>query len=344
MKKIVSLVLVLVMIFTFAACGYSPADVNSEITSNENPTDVSSETVNYADTNVYVLSGPTGIGAAHLKDKADKKETAVNYNTTIVAQPDEIVSKISNGEADIAAIATNLAAKLYNKTQGGITVLAVNTLGVLNVVTPDGVEVNSLQDLKGKKVYTTGQGSNPEYIINHLLEKNGIDKSKDLTLEFKAEGTELLTVWSNDPTAVIISPQPVATNLTIKYPNSKIAIDLTDEWAKVNTDSALMMGCVVVRNEFLKNNKSTVDKFLEEYNASITKANEDIDNTATLCETYGIVPKAAVAKKAIPNCNLCFVKGNKMKTKLSGYLSVLFEADKTSVGGKLPADDFYYEG
>lgn len=336
MKKIVSLVLALALVFTFAACGNTPADVSSDITS--------SETVKYADTNVYVLSGPTGIGAANLKDKADKKETAVNYNIKVVAQPDEVVSKISNGEADIAAIATNLAAKLYNKTQGGITILAVNTLGVLNVVTPEGVEVNSLSDLKGKKVYTTGQGSNPEYIINHLLAKNGIDKAKDLTLEFKAEGTELLTVWSNDPTAVIISPQPVATNLTIKYPNSKIAIDLTDEWAKVNTDSALMMGCVVVRNEFLKANKATVDKFLEEYNASITKANEDIDNTANLCETYGIVPKAAVAKKAIPNCNICFVKGNEMKTKLSGYLSVLFEADKTSVGGKLPADDFYYEG
>ena len=29
-------------------------------------------------------------------------------------------------------------------------------------------------DLKGKKVYTTGAGSNPEYIINYLLEKNNI--------------------------------------------------------------------------------------------------------------------------------------------------------------------------
>ena len=337
MKKILSLVLTLVLIFTFAACSNTPADVDSEIASSD-------ETVNYADTNVYVLSGPTGIGAANLKDKADKKETDVNYNITVVAQPDEVVSKISNGEADIAAIATNLAAKLYNKTQGGITILAVNTLGVLNVVTPEGVEVDSLQDLKGKKVYATGQGSNPEYVINYLLEKNGIDKDKDLTLEYKTEGTELLTVWSSDPTAVIISPQPVATTLTIQFPTSKIAIDLTDEWDKVSTDSALMMGCVVVRNEFLKNNKATVDKFLEDYNESITKANQDIETTATLCETYGIVAKAAVAKKAIPNCNICFIKGNEMKTKLSGYLSVLFDADKTSVGGKLPADDFYYEG
>lgn len=336
MKKILSLVLAVIMVFSLVACGTQPQN-------NDSSAPVNSE-VTYADANVYVLSGPTGIGAANLKAKAEKKETAVNYNVTVVAQPDEVVAKISKGEADIAAIATNLAAKLYNKTKGGITILAVNTLGVLNVITPEGVEINSLADLKGKKVYTTGQGSNPEYIINYLFEKNGINKDSDLTLEFKAEGTELLTVWSNDPTAVIIAPQPVATTLTVQNPKAKIAIDLTDEWEKLGDDSALMMGCVVVRNEYLKENKATVDKFMEEYKASVETANKDIDGTAALCETYGIVAKAAIAKKAIPNCNLCFISGKEMKTKLSGYLTVLFNADKTAVGGTLPADTFYYEG
>ncbi len=334
MKKILSLMLCFILVFSLAACG---GNANTE-------SSAPNETVSYEETNVYVLSGPTGIGAANLKDLADKKETTGKYNITVVAQPDEVVSKISKGEADIAAIATNLAAKLYNKTNGGISILAVNTLGVLNVVTPNGVEVKNLNDLKGKKVYATGQGSNPEYVINYLFEKNNIDKSKDLTLEYKAEGTELLSVWATDPAAVIIAPQPVATTLTVQHQGSKIAIDLTDEWEKVSTDSALMMGCVVVRNEFLKENKATVDKFLEEYKASIEKANNDLDATSKLCETYGIVAKAAIAKKAIPNCNLCFIKGNEMKTKLSGYLKVLFDADKTAVGGKLPADDFYYAG
>lgn len=333
MKKILSILLSLVLVFSFAACGTaSNNDVSSDNQSN----------VKYAPANVYVLSGPTGIGAANLKNLADSKKTTVDYNITVVAQPDEVVSKISNGQADIAAIATNLAAKLYNKTSGGISILAVNTLGVLNVVTPKGVEIKSISDLKSKKVYTTGQGSNPEYIINYLLEKNDIDKTKDLTLEFKAEGTELLTVWATDPQAVIIAPQPVATTLTIKHEGSAIAIDLTDEWDKIGDGSALMMGCVVVRNEFLKKNPETVKKFLEEYKASIDTANNDIDATSALCEKYGIVAKAPIAKKAIPNCNLCFVKGDEMKTKLSGYLKVLFDADKTSVGGKLPADDFYY--
>lgn len=332
MKKILSLVLVLLLSLGLAAC--TTPDVSSEPSTPEE----------YAKANFFVLSGPTGIGAANLKDKADKKETAVDYTVTVVAKPTEIVSKLSNGEADIAAIATNLAANVYNKTQGKITILAVNTLGVLNVVTPEGVEINSLKDLKGKKVYTTGKGSNPEYIINYLLEKNDINKDTDLTLEFKAEGTELLTVWASDPDAVIIAPQPVATSLTVQHKNSKIAIDLTDEWEKVGGDSALMMGCVVVRNEYLAENKATVDKFLEEYKASIEKANSDIEGTAALCESYGIVPKAAIAKKAIPNCNLCFIKGAEMKTKLSGYLKVLYDADSASVGGALPEDKFYYAG
>ena len=332
MKKIVSILLTLLLVLGLSACGNA-----DNVSSAPDP-----EPVPLTKANVYVLSGPTGIGAANLKDKADKGETEGEYNITVVAQPDEVVGKISNGEADIAAIATNLAAKLYNKTEGYITVLAVNTLGVLNVVTPNGVEISSLADLKGKKVYTPGQGSNPEYIINHLLDKNGI--KDDVTLEFKAEGTELLTVWSTDPNAVIIAPQPVATTLTVQNQGSKIAIDLTKEWEKVDNSSALMMGCVVVRNEFLKNNKATVDKFLEEYKASIETANTDLEVTSSLCETYGIIPKAAIAMKAIPNCNLTFVKGSEMKQKLSGYLKVLFDADKTAVGGKLPSDDFYYEG
>ncbi len=317
------------MVLGLTACGGEP----------EQP-----QPVEYAATNFYVLSGPTGIGAANLKDRAEKGQTEINYNINIVKEPTEIVAKISKKEADIAAIATNLAAKIYNTTNGAVTVLAVNTLGVLNVVTPAGVEVKSLADLKGKKVYTTGAGSNPEYIINYLLEKNNIDKKKDIELEFKAEGTELLTVWATDPDAIIIAPQPVATSLTIQNQGAKIAIDLTKEWEKVGGDSALMQGCVVVRNEFLQKNPETVKKFLDEYKASVDAANNDLDTTAALCESYGIVAKAAIAKKAIPNCNLCFIKGSEMKTKLSGYLAVMFAADKTSVGGKLPADDFYYAG
>lgn len=329
MKKIISLLLALAMVLVFAGCGAKEPTKTPD----------ADKTVK---ANVFMISGPTGIGAVNLMS-ADEAGTAKgDYEFTVVANPTEIVAKISNKEADIAAVATNMASTIYNKTNGGVTVLAVNTLGVLNVLT-NGTEINTLADLKGKKVYTTGQGANPEYVIDYLLEKNGVNPDTDVDLQFKAEGTELVSVWATDPTAVIIAPQPVASSVLAKYKGSKLAIDLTDEWDKVGDNSALMMGCVIVRNEFLNANKATVDLFLEEYEASIKKATEDLDGTAALCEKYGIVAKAAVAKKAIPASNICFVTGNEMKTKLSGYLAVLFAADKKAVGGKLPADDFYYE-
>ena len=170
MKKLLSLLLVLLIVLGVTGCA---ANTKEPAT---------------AEMNVYVLSGPTGIGAVNLRAKSEEGKTLNKYNFKMVAANDEIVAAVSKGEADIAAVATNLAATLYNKTNGGISILAVNTLGVLNVVTPKGVEIKSLAELKGKKIYTTGQGSNPEFIINYLLEKNNIDKTKDLTLEFKAEG------------------------------------------------------------------------------------------------------------------------------------------------------------
>ena len=294
------------------------------------------------DANVYVLTGPTGIGAVNMWYESENDEALANFHFNAAAAPDEVVSKISTGEADIAAVATNLAAKLYNKTEGKIKILAVNTLGVLNVLDNTGAAINSIADLKGRKIVTTGQGSNPEFVINHLLKQNGIDPEKDVTIEFKAEGSELPAVWATDPEAIIIAPQPVATAIKGKYENSKIVLDLTNEWKKTNADSELMMGCVIVRAEFLEAHPATVKQFLAAYEKSVNNAVSDPENTGILCEKYGIVAAAKMAQAAIPACNLCFITGDEMKQKLTGYLQVLFDADPTSVGGKMPDDGFWY--
>ncbi len=333
MKKIISLLLAITLMLTLCACG--TAKKNDDATENTPKAKT--------DINVFVLTGPTGIGAVNLMEAAEKAEGLENYKFTAVAAPTDIVSKISNKEADIAAVPTNLASTLYNKTSGGVKVLAVNTLGVLYVLTPEGTEIASIADLRGKKVYTTGQGSNPEYIINYILERNGLDPQKDLDIQFKVEGTELTTVWATEPNAVIIAPQPVATSITMKYAGSKQALDLTEEWAKVSSDSALMQGCVVVRTEFLEQNPDAVENFLTDYKASIEKAQNDYEATAALCEKHGIVAKAAVAKAALPYVGLCYIDGQEMKTKLSGFLTVLHTANPTSVGEKLPGEDFWYE-
>ena len=220
--------------------------------------------------------------------------------------------------------------------------LAVNTLGVLSLLS-NGQEVNAVSDLKGKTIYAPGQGANPEYILRYVLSGNGLDPDKDVTLRFVGEGSELLTVWQSDPEAVILAPQPVATSILMQNENAKTLFDMTEEWDKIaGGDSTLMMGCVIVRNEFLQANPGAVELFLQEYAASIEKAQSDVEGTAALCQQYGLIPKAALAQKAIPSCGLTFVTGAEMKTGLSGYLQVMFDANPKSVGGALPGDGFYY--
>ncbi|MGN0533787.1 MAG: ABC transporter substrate-binding protein [Eubacterium sp.] len=324
MKKVLSVLLAVITVLSLAAC--SAVKQQEKI-----------------DVNAYVLSGPTGVGAVQMMNDAENGVGGENYNFTVAAAPDEVVTKIAKGEADIAAVSTNLAVSLYNKTNGGIKIIAVNTKGVLYVLNNKGAEINSVADLKGRTIYTTGKGSNPEYIINYILTENNINPDSDVKIEYKAEGSELAGVWAQDPEAVIIAPQPVASTITGKYEGSVQALDLTEEWEKTGTESELMMGCVVARTEFIEQHPEAVKAFLKDYEKSIEAAEDDLDGTAQLCEKYAIVPSAAVAKAAIPHCNLCFVTGSEMKEKLSGYLNVLYTADPTSVGGALPDDNFWYE-
>ncbi len=322
MKKIISVFLTIITVFSLAACSGKKEEVKSA--------------------NIFVLTGPTGIGAVNLWNKSENAKSDVKYNFTAVASPDEIVAKLSNGEADIAAVPTNLAAKLYKKTQKGIKILAVNTLGVLSVLDNTGAKINSLSDLKGRKIVTTGQGANPQYIIEYLLRKSNIDITKDVTVEYKTDGSQLASVWSSEPNAVIIAPAPVSTSVLLKFKTANKVLDLTDEWDKLSENSSLMMGCIIARKDFCENSPETVNKFLEEYENSAKEANSNPETTGTLCEKYGIVTKAAVAQKAIPDCHICFISGNEMKTKLSGYLKVLYDIDKSSVG-EIPDEGFWYE-
>ena len=333
-KSLVSLLLALTLALSLNACG---TQANTEP---EQPDDTPAP----AEVNLYVLSGPTGIGAMNLWAAADAGETQNTYHITMPGANDEVVAAISNGDADIAAVATNLAATLYNKTSGGVTVLAVNTLGVLSLL-GNGQEVATVADLAGKTIYAPGQGANPEYILRYVLTGNGLDPDKDVTIQFVGEGSELLTVWQTDPEAIIMAPQPVATSILMQNENAVTLFNMTDEWDKVSGgDSTLMMGCVIVRNEFLQENPGAVALFLQEYAASIEKAQSDVEGTAALCEQYGLIPKAALAKAAIPSCGLTFVTGAEMKSALSGYLQVMFDADLKSVGGAMPGDGFYWMG
>lgn len=291
--------------------------------------------------NIVALKGPTGMGMVQLMQADEQGTSAVDYDITLAAAPDEISGKIVTGEADIAAAPINLAAALYNKTEGKVAIIAVNTLGVLYVL-ENGETVNSIADLSGKTLYATGQGATPEFVLNYLLEKNGIAGKVDV--QYMADHTELATLLAADEGGVKIAmlPEPNVTAALLKNSALRIALDLTEEWNKVSGGAQLVQGCLIARKDVLENDPDAVNAFLQEYAASTAFVNEKTEDAAALIEQYGIMASAAAAKAAIPNCNIVCVTGEDMQADALGMLQVLFAADPKSVGGKLPGDDFYY--
>nr|WP_303182704.1 ABC transporter substrate-binding protein [Lachnoclostridium phocaeense] len=297
--------------------------------------------------NVTALKGPTAMGMVSLMDDVDNgKVDSENYKFTIAASIDEVTPAISQGETDIAAVPANVASVLYNKLEGGVQVLAVNTLGVLYIV-ENGDTVQSAADLKGKTIYASGKGATPEYALNYILQQNGLDPAADVTIEWKSEHSECVAALAQDPSGIAMLPQPFVTTAQMKNPDLRVALDLTEEWDKVQEDAqepgALLTGVVVVRTEFAKENPEAVSDFLERYKASVDFVNENVDEAAQLVGQYDIVT-AEVAQTAIPECNIVCITGDEMQEKLSGYLSVLNDQNPEAVGGKLPDDDFYYTG
>ncbi len=289
---------------------------------------------------IAALKGPTAMGLTKLMDDSEKNTDNL-YSFEIFAAPDELTPLIIKGDVDIACIPANLASVLSNKTEGEIEVLAVNTLGVLYIVENGGETISGAADLKGRTIYASGQGSTPEFALNYILDQNGI--KDDVNIEWKTEHAECLTALTENPGSAALLPQPFVTTAMTKNEGIRVAIDLNDEWDKLDNGSSLITGVVIGRKEFINSYPDELKEFLNGYKASVDYVNSDTDGAAALVGKYDIVPEA-VAKKALPACNIVFISGDDMKAKLSGYLKVLFDSDPKSVGGKLPADDFYYVG
>ena len=284
------------------------------------------------------LKGPTTMGLVNLM--AD--EVASSYDFTMYGAADEIVPLLVKGDLDAAAVPANLAATLYNKTNGAVEVACINTLGVLYIV-ENGETVNSVADLKGQTIVTTGKGTTPEYVLRYVLSENGVDPDSDVTIEYCSEATEALSKVQAGEATITMLPQPFVTSALSQVEGLRVALDMNEEWQKV-AGSKLVTGVLVVRKDAVENDPEAFASFMEGYAASVEAANSDLEGTAALCEQYGVVAKAALAQKALPQCNIVFETGDEMKADLETYFNVLYAADPTSVGGTLPADDFYYAG
>ncbi len=350
MKRILSLTLILILCLSLAGCGgnassssaasapqasgpASSGTVASQVESAVPESQPAEET----EIRVAALQGPTGMGMAQIVDK---------YNCALAASADEITPQLVQGQLDIAAVPANLASVLYNNTEGKIQVLAINTLGVLYLV-ENGDTVHSVEDLRGKTIYSAGKGATPEYALTYMLSQNGIDPQQDVTIEWKSEHAECLSALLAGENAVAMLPQPFVTTAQMKNEGIRAALDLNEEWKSLSSaegkSAALITGVAVARKEFVEENPELTAAFLEDYQASVEYVNSDTEGAAALIGGLGFLPEA-VAKKALPECNITFIAGEEMKEKLSGYLQTLFDQNPKAVGGTMPGEDFYYIG
>lgn len=353
-KKAITAVLGMAMVLNVAGCGGGGGDSAS---SSASPVTASSAAVSPAASpsvkpstapaekaklKVGALKGPTGMGMAQLMEQDALGTTAADYDFTLLDSPDDMTAKIINGELDAAAIPTNLALTLYNKTGGAIQLAAVNTLGVLYVL-EKGNTINSIADLKGKTVYTSGKGATQDFAFRYILKQNGLDPDKDVTLDFKLQQAELAAAAASGDAPIAVLPQPHVTTAMLKNPDLRIALDVTKEWEKAaGAGNQLAMGSLVVQKKTVAAQPDAVKAFLGEYKTSAEFVNKDSAKAAELIAKYAILPSAAVALKAIPFSNITYIDAQAAKPMLNQFYKVLFDFEPKSVGGKLADEGFYY--
>ncbi|MBQ5992450.1 MAG: ABC transporter substrate-binding protein [Clostridia bacterium] len=316
MKKTIVICLALILTFSMLACAKTQQNA-------EQPAEP---------VRVAALAGPTGMGLAYMmQDMQDR------YTVELFTAPDQVTAKIVNGEVDIAAVPINLASVLYKKTEGKVNVIAINTLGVLYVL-ENGNSINSVSDLAGKTIWSTGEGSTPEYILNYLLAANGLTDS--VKVEYIADNAELIAKLADGSAEVALLPEPHVSIATAQNGNVRVALKVNDLWSEKN-DTQLVQGVYIVRSDYLASNKTQVDAFLKDAADSAKKVVSEEDAAAVVV-AQGIIGKEPIAKRAIPNCNITLVTGAEMKASVSAMLKVLFDANPKSIGGAMPNDDFYY--
>ncbi len=296
--------------------------------------------VSAADVSVAALRGPTSMGLSKLMHDSENGVSDGNsYAFTLEGAPDAIVPMVVRGDVDIAAIPGNLASVLYNRTKGAVEVIGINTLGVLYIV-ENGDSVHSVEDLRGRTIYSAGKGATPEYALQYVLKANGLEVGKDVYIEWKSEHAECVAAIGADPDGVAMLPQPFATTALMRDGSMRVALDLNDLWQE-KTGHVLITGVTIARREFVENEKEALSVFLSSYADSVEYINGNTEEGAAIVGHYGIVPEN-VAVKAIPACNIVLITGEEMKESLSGYLDILYAQNPQSVGGNVPGDDFYY--
>lgn len=353
MKKLFSIIIAVMLVCSaFAGCTKKESTPSSDETKTEVSKDEAVDQENSKDANqepvkdkikIALLKGPTAMGAVMLMNETENGKVFGNYKFDVLTTPDEVTAKLINGEVDVAAVPVNLASVLYNKNNGEFQIAAINTLGNLYIL-ENGNKINSISDLSGKTIYTSGQGSVPEYVLQYILSKAGVTNCK---VEFMQTHAELAAAVASGKVKIAMVPEPFASVATTKNNNVRVAIDVAKCWDEYSyqeedVNNTLPMGCIVVRKDFLADHEKEFSKFLDEYEYFIEVVNDDPEEAAKYVASYGIIDDETIAAKSIPNCNITFIEGSKMLRLVENFLNTIYEANPKAIGGAVPGEDFYY--
>ena len=286
------------------------------------------------------LKGPTSIGMAKIMKDNQTNAASQPYEFTIAGAADELTPLLMQGKLDMVAVPANLASILYQRTEGKVMVLAINTLGVQYIVQKGGDPIESVADLRGKTIYATGKGTVNEFVMQYLFTQNGLS-ANDVTIEWKSEPTEVVAKLKTSTEAVAMLPQPYVTIAQTQETALQVALSFEEEWNKLDTDSKLITGVMVVRKAFATEHPEAVTKFMADYAASTNYVNENVEEAAAWVTEFLGIP-TPVATQAIPHCNIALIGGEEMQEALAAYLAVLHSVNANATGGALPQEDFYY--
>ncbi len=337
LTKILALTLALLMLIPLVASCADKAPETDQADTTLGDTEPQKE----VELKIYALNGTTALGMAQMISKAKTENPAgMRYTISLHTAADQVTGAIVNGDCAIAALPTNVAVRLFNASEGKVQLLALNTLGVLYLL-QNGENITSLSDLSGKTVYVPGAGANPEYITNALIASAGVENvTVDATTYTSPDALQAAVIKGDAKLAVL--PEPKVTATTSQNQNVTVALNMTTEWEKVNGENTLVQGCLVVNTAFAKENPKAIKQFLDDYKASVEFIKAGSDEAINMIVEAEILSKAAIAKKALPNCNICFIAGEDMKNVMNTFCQKIFDYDKKSIGGKMPTDDFYY--
>ena len=289
---------------------------------------------------VGVLNGNTGVSAAWLMEQAELRYPQDNYLFEIATAPDDMAARLISGQVQIAALPTNVAANLYNRSDGMVQLAAIAAYGVLHIL-ENGEQIQSIADLAGHTIHTTGQGAGPEFILSHILRQNNLIPGVDVEIVFH-QNEALAALMAAGEITLSMMPEPMVTSVLMRNEDVRVVLDMTEEWDRIGDSSRLVMSAIVVRTDFAEENPEAVLRFLDWYRRSIEETNANPAVVAELIEKFEIIPSAAIAERAIPGCNLTFIAGADMEPVISGYFRVLYEAAPELIGGAIPDAGFYF--